>query len=225
MLASLTSVLARLDYPAAKLDIKLVLEAVDAETIAAARKLRLPGNAEIAVVPDLHPRTKPKALNYALPLARGEYLVIYDAEDRPERDQLPKPSPRSRKASQSCLPAGEARSLQCLGQLAYGSIHHRIRRTVRRALAGARPLAAPHPAWRDLKSFPRVGTEMADGLGPLQRDRGRRPRQSRAAITAARCSTRQPSRRRRRGCHPGSRSACAGSSAICRPGSCICCSR
>jgi glycosyltransferase XagB len=39
-------------------------------------------------VPDLGPRTKPKALNYALPLARGDYLVIYDAEDRPERDQL-----------------------------------------------------------------------------------------------------------------------------------------
>ena len=90
MLASLTSALARLDYPAAKLDIKLVLEAVDVETVALARKLRLPGNVEIVVVPDLHPRTKPKALNYALPLARGEYLVTYDAEDRPERDQLRK---------------------------------------------------------------------------------------------------------------------------------------
>jgi len=40
------------------------------------------------VVPELHPRTKPKALNYALPFARGEYLVIFDAEDRPEPDQL-----------------------------------------------------------------------------------------------------------------------------------------
>ncbi len=40
------------------------------------------------MVPELHPRTKPKALNYALPLARGDYLVIFDAEDRPERDQL-----------------------------------------------------------------------------------------------------------------------------------------
>ena len=39
-------------------------------------------------MPDLVPRTKPKAMNYALPLARGEYLAIYDAEDRPERDQL-----------------------------------------------------------------------------------------------------------------------------------------
>ncbi|HET7852801.1 MAG TPA: glycosyltransferase family 2 protein, partial [Methyloceanibacter sp.] len=90
MLAALTAALSRLDYPAAKLDIKLVLEAVDVETVALARKLRLPGNIEIVVVPDLPPRTKPKALNYALPLARGEYLVIYDAEDRPERDQLRK---------------------------------------------------------------------------------------------------------------------------------------
>ena len=90
MLAPLTAALARLDYPGAKLDIKLILEAVDVETIAVARSLDLPGNVEIVVVPDLHPRTKPKALNYALPLARGEYLVIYDAEDRPERDQLRK---------------------------------------------------------------------------------------------------------------------------------------
>ena len=52
------------------------------------RALNLPGNVEIVVVPDCAPRTKPKALNYALPLARGEFLVIYDAEDRPERDQL-----------------------------------------------------------------------------------------------------------------------------------------
>jgi cellulose synthase/poly-beta-1,6-N-acetylglucosamine synthase-like glycosyltransferase len=41
-------------------------------------------------VPELAPRTKPRALNYALPLARGEYLVIYDAEDRPDPDQLRK---------------------------------------------------------------------------------------------------------------------------------------
>lgn len=39
-------------------------------------------------VPDSLPRTKPKALDYALPLARGEHLVVYDAEDAPEPDQL-----------------------------------------------------------------------------------------------------------------------------------------
>jgi cellulose synthase/poly-beta-1,6-N-acetylglucosamine synthase-like glycosyltransferase len=88
MVPSLVQALTKLDWPAAKLDIKLVLEAADTETVAAACALDLPGNVEIVVVPDIAPRTKPKALNYALPLARGDYLVIYDAEDRPERDQL-----------------------------------------------------------------------------------------------------------------------------------------
>ena len=88
MLPSLVAALQRLDYPAAKLDIKLILEAVDRRTIEAAYRLALPGNFEIVIVPDVAPRTKPKALNYALPLARGEYVVIYDAEDRPEPGQL-----------------------------------------------------------------------------------------------------------------------------------------
>ena len=88
MLPGLIKALTRLDWPAAKLDIKLILEAGDADTTAAARALHLPGNIEIVVVPASEPRTKPKALNYALPLVRGDYLVIYDAEDRPERDQL-----------------------------------------------------------------------------------------------------------------------------------------
>ena len=39
-------------------------------------------------VPASGPRTKPKALNAALPFARGTFTVIYDAEDRPEADQL-----------------------------------------------------------------------------------------------------------------------------------------
>ena len=78
MVPSLVQALTRLDWPAAKLDIKLILEAADAETVAAARALSLPGNVEIVVVPDLSPRTKPKALNYALPLARGDYVVIFD---------------------------------------------------------------------------------------------------------------------------------------------------
>jgi cellulose synthase/poly-beta-1,6-N-acetylglucosamine synthase-like glycosyltransferase len=90
VLGALVESLRRLDYPATKLDIKLILEEVDSETIRTAYAYDLPGNFEIVVVPELQPRTKPKALNYALPLARGDYLVIYDAEDRPERDQLRK---------------------------------------------------------------------------------------------------------------------------------------
>ena len=75
-------------YPRAKLEILLVLEAVDIETQAAVLAIRLPDNIRTVVVPDQAPRTKPKALNYALQFARGEYVVVYDAEDRPEPDQL-----------------------------------------------------------------------------------------------------------------------------------------
>ena len=42
------------------------------------------------MVPDTHPRTKPKACDFGLARATGRYVVIYDAEDRPEPDQLKK---------------------------------------------------------------------------------------------------------------------------------------
>lgn len=84
----LIEALSRLDYPAAKLDIKLVLEADDHETPAALASVRLPGCVEIIVAPPGMPRTKPRALNVALPLARGRFTVIYDAEDMPDPGQL-----------------------------------------------------------------------------------------------------------------------------------------
>ena len=89
-LPMLAQSLRELDYPLGKLDIKLVLEADDHETIEVARTLGLEGVFEIIRVPPSHPQTKPKACNFALQFARGEYLVIYDAEDRPEPDQLRK---------------------------------------------------------------------------------------------------------------------------------------
>ena len=90
MLPTLAQGLRNLDYPLGKLDIKIVLEAGDTETIEAARGLGLEGVFEIIIVPRSQPQTKPKACNFALRFARGEYLVIYDAEDRPEPDQLRK---------------------------------------------------------------------------------------------------------------------------------------
>ncbi|NJM34768.1 MAG: glycosyltransferase [Rhodomicrobium sp.] len=98
VLSQLAAALKALDYPPAKLDIKLVLEAVDQETIAAARALKLPAHFEIVIVPDGAPRTKPRALNYALQFARGDYLVIYDAEDRPDPHQLRKAAAHFREA-------------------------------------------------------------------------------------------------------------------------------
>jgi cellulose synthase/poly-beta-1,6-N-acetylglucosamine synthase-like glycosyltransferase len=79
-----------LDYPAAKLDVKLILEEDDVETFEAAKALRLDDRFEILRVPQAKLRTKPRACNYGLRFARGEYAVIYDAEDRPEPDQLKK---------------------------------------------------------------------------------------------------------------------------------------
>jgi hypothetical protein len=90
VLPSLIEALRALDYPQQQLDIKIVVEADDAETFAAARALDLRAPFEIIRVPDHRPRTKPAACNYALRLARGEFTVIFDAEDRPEPDQLRK---------------------------------------------------------------------------------------------------------------------------------------
>jgi len=86
----LAGALRNLDYPLSKLDIKLILEEDDNETIEAAKNLGLEGIFEIIRVPDSLPKTKPKACNYALHFARGEIVTIYDAEDRPEPDQLKK---------------------------------------------------------------------------------------------------------------------------------------
>ena len=82
--------LRNLDYPKEKLDIKLVLEEKDFPTINAAKELDLEDIFEICLVPHSMPKTKPKACNYALRFVRGEYVTIYDAEDKPERDQLKK---------------------------------------------------------------------------------------------------------------------------------------
>lgn len=79
-----------MDYPAAKLDIKLIFEADDHETIAAAQALKPRYQFEIVRVPESQPRTKPKACNYALRFARGDFVTVYDADDRPDPRQLKK---------------------------------------------------------------------------------------------------------------------------------------
>jgi glycosyltransferase XagB len=80
--------LSKLDYPAVKLDIKLLLEDDDEETIAAAEAASPGAHIEIVRVPYSEPRTKPKACNFGLLQARGSLVTIYDAEDRPEPLQL-----------------------------------------------------------------------------------------------------------------------------------------
>ena len=76
------------EYPPDRLDVKLLIEADDELTIQAIREA-MPGDQfELVLVPPAEPRTKPKALNYGLTLARGEFVAIFDAEDEPEPLQL-----------------------------------------------------------------------------------------------------------------------------------------
>jgi cellulose synthase/poly-beta-1,6-N-acetylglucosamine synthase-like glycosyltransferase len=90
VLQGLTRSLGDLDYPKDKLEIFLLLEEDDTETIAAARERNLPHPFEILVVPQGVPKSKPRACNVGLSRATSEYTVIFDAEDQPERDQLKK---------------------------------------------------------------------------------------------------------------------------------------
>ncbi|MFP4380204.1 MAG: glycosyltransferase family 2 protein [Candidatus Sumerlaeia bacterium] len=90
ILPQLLESIEHLDYPADKLDVKILLEQDDLETRKAIGALKLPAHVEAVVVPEGEPRTKPRACNYGLEKARGEFLVVYDAEDRPDGDQLKK---------------------------------------------------------------------------------------------------------------------------------------
>jgi len=90
VLPQLIQGLSNLDYPKDKLDVLLLLEADDRETFLAAKRMERPEFVRLIIVPDSQPKTKPKACNLGLALARGDYLVIYDAEDKPDPDQLKK---------------------------------------------------------------------------------------------------------------------------------------
>ncbi|HJD55509.1 MAG TPA: palindromic element RPE5 domain-containing protein [Rickettsia endosymbiont of Pyrocoelia pectoralis] len=87
-LRSIIKNISSLDYPTNKLDVKIIIEDDDHLMIKELALYNLPYYFHVIFVPKSFPRTKPKALNYALEYSRGEYLVVYDAEDKPEPDQL-----------------------------------------------------------------------------------------------------------------------------------------
>ncbi len=90
MLTQLVEGVLALDYPEDRLDVKLLLEEEDTETREAAAAMDLPACVDVLVVPDVGPTGKPRACNHGLAHAKGAYVVIFDAEDRPEADQLRK---------------------------------------------------------------------------------------------------------------------------------------
>ncbi|CAN5871152.1 glycosyltransferase [soil metagenome] len=79
----------KLVYPAALLEILLLVEEDDVATQTALLGAEL-NSVRIVLVPHSQPKTKPKACNYgmSLPDLRGEMVTIYDAEDIPDPLQL-----------------------------------------------------------------------------------------------------------------------------------------
>ncbi len=84
----LIEALKELDYPTEKLDIQLIVESADPKTYAAVFEVDLPDHMRVHVVATSAPQTKPHALNHALTLAKGDVVVVYDAEDMPDAQQL-----------------------------------------------------------------------------------------------------------------------------------------
>jgi cellulose synthase/poly-beta-1,6-N-acetylglucosamine synthase-like glycosyltransferase len=88
--ASLVDWLSALVYPKDSLEILLLCETDDEETVAAVKALDMPPEFRLVVCPPGTPMTKPRACNIGLYEATGDLCVVYDAEDRPELDQLRK---------------------------------------------------------------------------------------------------------------------------------------
>lgn len=85
---SLLVALDRIAWPRERLEVKLVCEADDVATLTVIAAMDLPSHIEVIEVPPCEPRTKPKALAYALPMTSAEFIALYDAEDWPEPMQL-----------------------------------------------------------------------------------------------------------------------------------------
>lgn len=100
MVPELINRLQGIDYPAERLDIKLITEVTDTPTLHALEQEGFDGQNTYASkrnlkyhlvkVPVSQLSTKPRSCNYALQFARGDITVIYDAEDWPDPLQLKK---------------------------------------------------------------------------------------------------------------------------------------
>ena len=89
VVAALAEALGRLDYPAELIEVIALLEEDDFATRTAIRA-RAPRGWQVIAIPRGHPRNKPRACNVGLAFATGEVIAIFDAEDRPEPDQVRK---------------------------------------------------------------------------------------------------------------------------------------
>jgi cellulose synthase/poly-beta-1,6-N-acetylglucosamine synthase-like glycosyltransferase len=126
--------LGKLSWPRSRLEVKFICECDDRPTIEALRAQALRPWVEIVEVPRGMLRTKPNALTYALALSKGDFIAIYDAEDRPHPLQLLEAWRRfaSDEADLACLQApidienGDSGILSRMFELEYAALFHRL---------------------------------------------------------------------------------------------------
>lgn len=134
VIPELVVALGRLSWPRARLEVKFVCEDDDRPTIEALRAHALRSWVEIVEVPRGMPGTKPNALTYALALTKGEFIAVYDAEDRPHPLQLREAWQRFARddADLACLQApinienGDTGILPRMFELEYAALFHRL---------------------------------------------------------------------------------------------------
>ena len=88
MVDQLIGQIRRLTYPASQLEAFLLTEQSDTESHAALTLCDLPDNVTLLKLRPGPITTKPRALNYGLRFCSSDIVGIYDAEDRPDPDQI-----------------------------------------------------------------------------------------------------------------------------------------
>ena len=182
VVADLIRALDALDYPKSKLDIKLVVEQRDRRTLSRLVELEPARRYEIIVAPPGPPQTKPRALNIALASARGELIVVYDAEDAPAPDQLRLAAARfAADKKLDCLQARLAIRNADESWLV-APVCDRIRDAVRFHQSGPLRARPADRARRQLQSLPHPVACRCGRLGRMERHRGRRSRHQARAL-------------------------------------------
>ena len=80
----------KIDYPVDKLQALLIVEEDDFELRTKLSTMNLPKCFFVIIIPYGIPKTKARACNFAMKYVYGEFLTIFDAEDKPQTDQLKK---------------------------------------------------------------------------------------------------------------------------------------
>jgi len=88
VIAGMVRCLENIDYPKDRLEALILVERRDAATKQAIAEAAPAPFIRIVEIPPGKPQTKPRSANAGLLLAKGDLIVIYDAEDRPDPGQL-----------------------------------------------------------------------------------------------------------------------------------------